>query len=280
MNEISLKSYGKINIFLHILGKRPDGFHELYTLFSRISLHDTLIIKKSDTHRIICDKPSIPVDETNIISLVQRILEEDHGITDRFETVLIKRIPDGGGLGGGSSNAAAYLEGVLQLLDIPMDMQTKTDIMAKVGSDTAFFLHDTPMIGEGRGEILTPYGDLPEFYLVIANPGVHVPTGKVFLSGNLKLTQIAEVNRMRHAADYDDLGEILFNGMEEAVFDMYPAVKNAKAALLDAGADFALMSGSGASVFGIFKDRQSAESAQGIIKNNNPAWGVFTAEPV
>jgi len=280
MNCISLKSYGKINLFLHILGKRPDGFHELYTLFSKISLFDTLNIKKSDKQKIICTKAGIPTDAKNIINAVQSILEHDYGVVQKFETELIKNIPDGGGLGGGSSNAATYLNGVCSLLNIDMDMQTKTDIMARVGSDTAFFLHDGPMIGEGRGEILKPYGRLPECALLLVNPDIHVPTGKVFTSGNLKLTGSTEVNRMRHTSDYADFGEILFNGLEEAVFSMFPLVAEAKKSLLDAGADFALMSGSGATVFGIFPDKVSADIAGEKIKRAQPNWGVYKAHLV
>lgn len=280
MNAISLKSYGKINIFLHILGKRPDGFHELYTLFTKISLFDTLEIRKSDTQKIICTKPSIPTDETNIINRVQDILEKDFGVTQCFETVLTKKIPDGGGLGGGSGNAAVYLEGVLKLLGMEIDMQAKTDIMARVGSDTAFFLHDEPMVGRGRGEILAPYGALPECELLLVNPGVHVSTAKVFSSPNLKLTDNAEVNRMRHTSVYKDYGDVLFNGLEEAVFGEYPVVAQAKDALLDAGADFALMSGSGATVFGIFKDAVSADKARSFIEEKQTDWSVFRARPV
>ncbi|PLX70927.1 MAG: 4-(cytidine 5'-diphospho)-2-C-methyl-D-erythritol kinase [Denitrovibrio sp.] len=277
MKKISLKSYGKINIFLHILGKRQDGFHDIFTLFTKISLYDTLNITMSDTQKIICDKASIPLDESNIINRVQRILESDYGVKERFTTELIKRIPDGGGLGGGSSNAAAYLNGVLELLDMQMDMKTKTDIMARVGSDTAFFLHDEPMIGEGRGERLTPFGRLPECFLLLINPGIHIPTGRVFSSGNLKLTESTELNRMRHTSEYTELGNMLFNGLEETVFDMYPVVKKAKETLLEAGSDFALMSGSGATVFGIFPSENSAFRARDIINKKYPEWSLYQA---
>lgn len=275
MNSVSLNSYGKINIFLHILGKRPDGFHDLYTLFAKISLHDRLTIAKSDTQQIICDNPDIPTDETNIINRVQKILEDNCGVSQKFEVRLTKNIPDGGGLGGGSSNAAAYLNGVCELLELNMDMRTKTTIMARVGSDTAFFLHDRPMTGEGRGEILTPYGQLPECSILLVNPGVHVPTGRVFASGNLKLTESTEVNRMRHAKNFEDYKSILFNGMEQAVFQMYPEVAEAKAALLTAGADCALMSGSGATVFGIFHSSAQAEEACAMIKGAKPDWRLY-----
>lgn len=275
MKSISLKSYGKINIFLHILGKRPDGFHELFTLFSKISLFDTLNIKKSDKQVIFCTKKNIPTDDSNIINQVQKILEDDYGVTQRFETELIKNIPDGGGLGGGSSNAAVYLNGVCELLSLDMDIKTKTDIMARVGSDTAFFLHDEPMIGEGRGEVLTKFGSLPNCTLLLVNPGIHVPTGKVFSSENLTLTKHREVNRMRHASEYEEYAELLYNGLEETVFNLFPLVKEAKDSLLSAGADFALMSGSGATVFGIFPDDKSAEVAKLTIRKQQPDWDVY-----
>jgi 4-diphosphocytidyl-2-C-methyl-D-erythritol kinase len=275
MNSITLKSYGKINLFLHILGKRPDGFHELYTLFSKIGLFDTLKIEKAEKQEIICNKPDIPTDETNIINKVQKILEDDFGVTQKFRITLDKNIPDGGGLGGGSSNAASYLNGVCSLLGIDMDMQIRIDIMARVGSDTAFFLFDEPMIGEGRGEVLTPYGKLAECSVVLVNPTIHVSTAAVFSSENLKLTERAEVNRMRHASAYEDYAEILFNGLEEAVFAEYPAVKKAKDLILNSGADFAMMSGSGATVFGIFKDDQSAEKAIQKMKAEKPFWKYY-----
>lgn len=278
MNSISLKSYGKVNIFLHILGKRPDGFHELYTLFSKISLYDTLNISKSAEQKIICNKPHIPTDESNIISKVHNILCDDYGVTQNFTTELIKNIPDGGGLGGGSSNGAVYLNGVCEILGLKMSIETKTEIMARVGSDTAFFLHDQPMIGTGRGEILTPYGKLPKCSLLLVNPRVHVPTGKVFSSENLKLTKKEEVNRMRHISDYGEYGDILCNGMEEAVFELYPVVKEAKEALVEAGADFSLMSGSGATVYGIFKSDKPAAKAADEINRKHPDWDVYMTE--
>ena len=278
MNELSLKSYGKINIFLHILGKREDGFHELSTLFTKISIHDTLNIKKSAEQRIICDKAGIPTDDSNIINKVHHILRTEYGLEQNFEVELIKNIPDGGGLGGGSGNAAAYLKGVCELMDMQMGMQTMTDIMAKVGSDTAFFLHDEPMVGRGRGEILTPYGALPECRVLLVNPAVHVPTGQIFASGNLTLTDSTEVNRMRHISDYEEYGDILFNGMETAVFQLYPVVKDTKDALLNAGADFALMSGSGSTVFGIFRNDEAADDAAEKINKAHPQWGVHKVE--
>jgi len=278
MNEISLKSYGKINIFLHILGKRPDGFHELYTLFSKISLHDTLNIKKSPVQKIVCTRAGIPTDERNIISRVQKILEDDFSVTDRFYTEIIKNIPEGGGLGGGSSNAAAYLEGVCTLAGLDMDIEKKTEVMSRVGSDTAFFLHNGPMLGQGRGEILSKWGRLPGCKLLLVNPGFAVPTGDVFSSGNLKLTTESELNKMRHASDYEDFGKILFNGLEQAVFKMFPQVAEVKDALIKSGADHALMSGSGATVFGIFKNAQSAEKAEAEICSKHPGWTAHTAD--
>jgi 4-diphosphocytidyl-2-C-methyl-D-erythritol kinase len=188
---------------------------------------------------------------------------------------IIKRIPDGGGLGGGSSNAATYLKAVMKLNRLHMPLSVQTEIMAQVGSDTAFFLYDRPMVGRGRGEILSPYGTLPQAFVLLVNPSVHVSTGQVFTSGNLQLTDRAELNKIPHIVKFEQYGKILFNGLEPAVLPFYPAVAAAKSALDEAGADFSLMSGSGATVFGLFRNYERALKAQRLIAGNNPGWKCF-----
>jgi len=275
MKSVTLESCGKINLFLHILGKREDGFHEIYTLFAPIGIFDTITLTESDSFSITCDNPDIPTDERNIISKVKDILVEDYRIDCRHRVDIIKRIPDGGGLGGGSSNAAAYLKAVLKLQWLKMPISAQTDIMARVGSDTAFFLYDRPMAGRGRGEILSPWGFLPQAFVLLVNPSVHVSTAQVFTSGNLQLTDRAELNKIPHIVKFEQYGEILFNGLEPAVLPFNPAVADAKGALKDAGADFALMSGSGATVFGLFRDFERALAAERLIAGQNPGWKCF-----
>lgn len=275
MNSVTLESCGKINLFLHILGKREDGFHEIYTLLAPIGIFDTITVTESDSFSITCDNPDIPTDERNIISKVKEILIEDYRIDCRHSVNIIKRIPDGGGLGGGSSNAAAYLKAVLKLQGLKMPLSVQTDIMARVGSDTAFFLYDRPMTGSGRGEILSPCGFLPQAFVLLVNPSVHVSTAQVFTSGNLQLTDRAELNKIPHIVKFEQYGEILFNGLEPAVLPFNPAVAKAKGALKDAGADFTLMSGSGATVFGLFRDFERALSAERLIAGQNPGWKCF-----
>lgn len=275
MKSITINSHAKINIFLHILGKRQDGYHDLYTLFTKIGLHDTLKVTHSETQTITCDNPDIPTDEKNIISKVDKILKAEYGIKDNFTTQIEKRIPDGGGLGGGSSNAAAYLRAVLELTETDMSMSDQIKIMAAVGSDTAFFLYDTPMIGEGRGEILSKYGALPPCHVLLINPKIHVSTAKVFSSPNLKLTDKTEVTRILHAKKFEDYAHIMYNGLEQAVFSEYPEVALAKDVLFKNGADNAMMSGSGSTVFGLFRDKNKAENALAAINNDHTAWKSF-----
>lgn len=275
MRTAVIKSHAKINIFLHVLGKRQDGYHDLYTLFTRIGLHDTLTVTESSAQTITCDNPQIPTDEKNIISKVDKILKTEYGIDNNFSVHIEKNIPDGGGLGGGSSNAAAYLRAVLGLLDIQMPWEDRIKIMTAVGSDTAFFLYDRPMIGEGRGEVLTEYGELPHCYVVLVNPGVHISTAKVFSSPNLKLTDRTEVTRILHAKKFEDYAHIMYNGLEPAVFAEYPEVAEAKDVLFKSGAEHAMMSGSGATVFGLFRDREKAQTAMEAIQSGRPTWKCF-----
>lgn len=274
MTSLTLESRAKINIFLHVLGKRADGFHELYTLFAPIGISDTITVTKSGKFEITCTNPDIPTDERNIVSKVKKILAE-YGINTNHTVYIVKRIPDGGGLGGGSSNGAVYLKAVLELENVEMPLEEQVRIMAQVGSDTAFFLYDQPMTGEGRGEILTPYGNLPEAYVLLVNPAVHVSTAQVFTSGNLQLTDRAEVNRIPHIAKFDEYSKVLYNGLEPAVLPFYPEVAKAKETVMRSGADFALMSGSGATVFGLFRDFDRAQHALSEIAGANPHWKCF-----
>lgn len=266
------KSYAKINIFLNINGKRDDGYHDIETLFVKIGLHDVIGLKKSDKLILECNKADIPTDSSNIILKVDTILKTEYGLKDNYHIKLEKNIPAGGGLGGGSGNAAVYLKAVNELSALNVSMLEMEKIMARVGSDTVFFLHDKPMLAEGRGEILHDGPQLPECFVLLVNPLIHVPTGQIYSSPNLKLTPRGELTRMRHAYTYESLLGLLKNGMEPAVFALYPEVGHVRELLLKSGADSALMSGSGATVFGLFSTEEKLNNSFQYITKNFPDY--------
>ena len=235
------KSYAKINWALRITGKRADGFHDLETVFQTISLHDELTFTASERLILTCDDPAIPTDDTNLVIRAARALGSPPvGIHLR------KRIPAGGGLGGGSSNAATTLMALGQgRTDLP-------SIALTLGSDVPFFLIGGTAYATGRGEVLTPL------------PPMHVPL-LLLLPEERVLTKdaFARVTRYSPPLGIDAYRsfENFTNDFEESVFAMLPRLRALKARLYDAGATWAGMSGSGSTIVGAFADAAARDAA-------------------
>lgn len=272
---ISVKSFAKINIFLHINGRRADGYHDLQTLFAQTELHDTITIEEAEKTELRCSEASVPADSSNLIIKVKNILAEKYGFRNEYSITLNKNIPVGGGLGGGSSNAACFLKAVNSLSGLGLSYTDMADILGSIGSDTVYFLHDKPCYAEGRGEVIVSEAELPCAPVLLVNPGIHVPTGEIFRGGNLKLTAKADLSRMPLVAGYAELTAMLENGLEAAVFAKHPVLKVLKTSLLDSGAEGALMSGSGSTVFGVYRTDEQLESAYSVIKEKFAGYTVF-----
>ena len=151
----------KVNLFLYVLGKRADGYHDIFTLFYPVSIYDTLSIQKSDKTTLTCSNKNIPEDDNNIIIKTHNILKEKYNLQDNFNITLEKNIPFGAGLGGGSSNAAYYLKAINEISGLCLNYEQMAEIMAEVGSDTVFFLKNIPQLAYGRGTELMPAPLLP-----------------------------------------------------------------------------------------------------------------------
>lgn len=271
---VSEKSYAKINLFLQILGKREDGFHDLNTLFTKIDLYDTLTIRPSEQFSITCSNNDVPADESNIVWKIKDIVEERYGIQCNIQVHIDKLIPMGGGLGGGSSNAATFLKMLNRYFNLGMTMGEKTDILASVGSDTVFFLYDQPMLGTSRGEILESVPPLPNLNLLIVNPSIFVSTGQIFGDKNLRLTAFGEVIRMRLPLTLNDLVKVMSNDLETPVFKKFPLIKEIKEILEGKGAVKAMMSGSGSTLFGIFNDKDKLNEVYKYFTETYPDFFV------
>lgn len=237
---IEVRAHAKINWSLRITGKRDDGFHDLETIFQTIALYDTLIFHDSDELTLICDDPSIPTDETNLVLRAARAL----GKTAAIE--LRKRIPAGGGLGGGSSDAAATLRA------LGGDRDDLAQLALSLGSDVPFFLSDGTAYATGRGEILTP---LPPIHasLLLVLPEERVLTRDAF----------ARITRYSSALGIDAYRDFanFTNDFEEPVFAQLPQLRAYKQRLYDAGATWAGMSGSGSTIAGAFVDDAARDAA-------------------
>jgi 4-diphosphocytidyl-2-C-methyl-D-erythritol kinase len=277
---IRVKSFCKINLALAVLGRRADGFHEIRTVLQTIDLHDELEFSRSPHLRLHCDGlASVPVEE-NLVWRAACSLRELHPAPGGAGISLRKKIPPGSGLGGGSSNAAATLLALRRLWDLDIAAGDLRAIAGRLGSDVPFFLDGGTALAAGRGEQVRPLPDLPLCHLVILFPGVAIPTRLAYHSLNLELTSPGGGNRIDRLCGRLDEGleglTGIFNDFETSILPAYPAVREAKDALTAAGAAAAMLSGSGSTVFGFFRNEESAIAASRSLTRGG--WRVFPAK--
>jgi 4-diphosphocytidyl-2-C-methyl-D-erythritol kinase len=283
--RFTLPSFAKINLTLRVLGRRAnDGYHELETIFQSISLCDELTFSPRDDARLelLCDAPGIPADETNLVYRAGVALRARYGVSRGARVELGKKIPAGGGLGGGSSNAAVALVGLARLWEIETERQTLAGIGAGLGADVPFFLTGGTALGTGRGTDIHPLTDLPQKYLLLITPGVHVSTAEAYKSLNApaltKPLSPANLTVSRVQAGISgSLHAVLENDFERVVYRLYPEIERARTSLIAAGASKALLSGSGASVFALFDSPDERERARGRLQVET-GWQVFASK--
>lgn len=256
----------KVNLFLRVFDERPDRYHELETLFQAIDLADRVRVElEGDGIELHVGEADLGPAQDNLAYRAAARLLAEAGIPGGARIVLAKRIPVGAGLGGGSSDAAAVLRCLAALAEIPHDDPRLRRIAAELGSDVPFFLGRSPLAaGRGRGEVLEPYAPLPEAHLVLVAPPVHVSTGWAYgaldEARRAGRTSAGPSMRGRPGAWGDVVAEA-HNDFQDVVADAHPEVGRALGALRAAGAEVALMSGSGSASFGVFPERPAAERA-------------------
>jgi 4-diphosphocytidyl-2-C-methyl-D-erythritol kinase len=250
------QTYAKINIGLYVVERRPDGFHNIETVFHRIAIADTLTLTPAGEIRVSSSSPDAPSDNTNICykaaALLQAFLKTSQGVHIHIE----KQVPVGAGLGGGSADAACVLRELPALWGATVPEETLRAMALQLGSDVPYFLSPGSAVAGGRGEILQYFSlDVP-YTILLCNPGIHVATGwaygKIKPGKESKPDDLAKIvtNGM---CDPSILGQNLRNDFEGVVFSSHPAVARIKADMLAAGAVFAMMSGSGSTVYGLFR---------------------------
>ncbi len=277
---LRLKSPAKINLFLNVLKKRPDGYHEIETLFERISLSDEVILSpaKSGIH-VESDSRGIPKGSRNIAHRAAKLLKDTFHVHEGVRITIRKKIPVSAGLGGGSSNAATVLLGLNKLWKLGLSKGELVKLGARLGSDVPFFLLETPFcLARGRGEKLRKIkGPIRKIWHVVIKPSFGTSTKKAYsvLEASFltpKKTDVKMLLHSIHEGRSDALSKLLTNSLECAVY----STLKIKEKLLAQGALGALMSGSGSAVFGVYKDRQTAFKAARVLRKNR-AWKVFVA---
>lgn len=271
--SVRLRSLAKINLDLRVLNKRPDGFHDLRTIFQTISLADTLEIEFSPGRTRIDLESNLDIPDNLIVRAADRAL---HALrkTGRFQIRLRKNIPLGGGLGGGSSNAAAILLALPAMLGKPLPLETLIELASRLGSDVPFFLLGGTAAGLGRGTELYPLPDFPNSPALLVTPGVHVSTAQAYRALNRELTNDAPSSSINSFQAFawrvdgrpPEEGWRCVNDFESVVFSEYPQLKSIKGKLLKLGAQPALMTGSGSTLFGVFESRELRDQAVASLR--------------
>lgn len=269
MSSIRICTPAKINLFLRVLRKRKDGYHEISTLFQKVDLKDDVTITAESADpaiRLACTGIPCPDGPENLAFRAAIFFLEASGARLSLRIGLHKRIPLGAGLGGGSSDSAAVLKGLNLLAGMPLSTARLCDIASCLGSDVPFFLLDSgAAYGRGRGSVLIPTAGRPFWYLLVY-PGFGLSTAEVY--ADFPLTTIeGETIFDRSASDDVDLG---INDLEKAVFPRHPQLAQIVDELRLLGAQHALMSGSGSTIYGIFPSRSEAQKAERVIHSR---WG-------
>lgn len=279
--QTSQKAYAKINIGLDVLRRRSDGYHEVRMIMQTVDLCDDLLFEKTQQPGIVLktNNDELPVNGDNLICKAAALLFRERGIKEGVKITLTKRIPIAAGMAGGSSDAAATMRGLNELFDMGYSMRELQALGVTLGADIPYCLVGGTMLSEGIGEILTPLPAPPACHLVVAKPDINVSTG--FVYGNLHadtLTEHPDIEGMIEALKIGSLQGItdrLGNVLETVTVKEYPVIEELKELLRSKGAENALMSGSGPTVFGIFVNRDEAEKAASTIKEQGLAEQIY-----
>lgn len=279
----SLPSFAKINLDLRIISRREDGYHELCTVFQSISLADRISFEAADELVLTCDDLGLPVDDNNIVIKAAKALRGRFGAAGA-RIHLEKNIPSPGGLGGGSSNAAITLIGLARLWQLEISTEAMAEIAAGLGADVPFFLSGGTMVGTGIGTTLFPIRDLECDTLVVVTPNIAISTAEAYRGVSVPSLTTDEVNRILlnyrfWAENVDFRSADLKNDFEETVFAANPEVERARSRLKELGAATALLSGSGASVFGIFDKQETRQTAMKAL-GNEANWRSFAVATI
>ncbi len=264
-------SHAKINVFLYVTSRRDDGFHNLYSLMTRISLCDDIFIDYGGNGiSIACDHPDVPEDESNLAykaaDLFYRSLpsmDPDKG--NGVAITIVKRIPPGGGLGGGSSNAASVLACLNRKFNYPFSRRELMNLGLKLGADVPFFLFESPAIATGVGEKLEKIPRLKPYFIVLCDPGISACTAEVYKNMDYRLTLNHKYYKntglnVSLRGQETDVKNLAHNDLEESACSLYPEIRQTKEQMERVLGRKVFMTGSGASLFALFSDRSNAET--------------------
>ena len=289
-DKVVIQAPAKINLTLHILGKRVDGYHDLDSVMQKIDLVDTLTLSRCEHPgvQLSCPGSIVPEDESNLVWKAATLFLEEAGLAEKcgVSIILEKNIPIGAGLGGGSSDAGCVLTGMNHLFQAGLEEEVLLRLAKSLGADVPFFVVPFATVrATGIGDRMKEQESLKNCSLLLVNPGIFVSTARVY--ENYTLTRADKDSRLSDSRKNDSVKEyssLLHNDLEAVTIEQYPEIEGIKTFMLENGASGALMSGSGSTVFGIFPDSGDSESASLAIcaenLKNKYGRGVFVTRPI
>lgn len=264
-----LKAYAKINLGLWIINKREDGYHNLQTIFHKINFFDELEVKTSQKTSIETNDNNLPKDGRNLCIKAVRLFNTKFQTNLNVKIILKKNIPIGAGLGGGSSDAAIVLRALSQLTEKKIEHKELMEAALELGSDVPYFLNEGTAFATGRGEILDYFCLSLPYWILTVTPLIHISTKWAYKNLRLKDHQKNDLRSMilENISNLNLIKDLVTNDFEDFIFENYPEIKNIKKSLYESGAKFALLSGSGSTVFALYEDKEAAEKTQERFKN-------------
>lgn len=273
MRKLTLRSPAKINLCLAVLGRRPDGYHDVEMLMQMVGLYDEVTVAEGgEGVRVECDDAAVPAGEKNIAWKAATEMLKAAGRKAGLSVVIKKRIPVAAGLGGGSGNAAAVLAAANNLLGAGLGQKQLSDVGARIGMDVPFFFHGPTAIARGRGEMLVSLPPLPQFWVLLVNPGFETSTAWVYKNLNLRLTKKVDCTKIARLT-VRNIAESLHNDLETVTAAAHAVIGRIEAALMTRGALGVRMSGSGPTVFGVFETEAACRTAADGLSQEG--WRVY-----
>lgn len=284
MKQITKNAYAKINLALDVLRRRPDGYHDVKMIMQTVDIYDTLTFTEKEEAGIVLkvDNSELSAGQDNLICRAAEQLFAESGVTKGVEILLTKRIPIAAGMAGGSTDAAATLHGLNELFGLGYSLEELQKIGVELGADIPYCLMGGTALSEGIGEVLTRLPSPPQCSLVVAKPDINVSTKFVYENLHAEsLPYHPDIDGMIEAVKAGSLNIVadkLGNVLETVTVKEYPVIDEIKELMKNEGAENALMSGSGPTVFGIFIGEKAAETAAEQIEQRGLAKQVFVTK--
>ena len=282
MKEISVKALAKINLGLDVVRRREDGYHEVKMVMQTIHLFDRLEMKKTAGGITMTTNLSfLPTNENNLVYKAAKLLMDEFQIRDGIDVKLHKYIPVAAGMAGGSTDAAAVLYGMNRMFELGLSKEELMQRGVKIGADVPYCIMRGTVLAEGIGEKLTPLPPMPKCQILIAKPPISVSTKMVYEKlDSCEIKEHPDIDGILDGLKNQDLEQVaasLGNVLEKVTVEAYPVIAQIKECMMEAGALGAMMSGSGPTVFGIFRDRRTAKEAFTKVKAQNLAKQIYLA---